>query len=273
MKKTMPAIPDRARLQMSSPGAKVDREHNIIRGYVVAEKGPFKSRRGQFDDESLRLVVSIMAASEPQGLKSRFTHPSMSDDGLGSFLGRAHNARLEDGKVKADLHLDRTAFDTPRGNLAKYVMDLAESDPDALSSSLVLNFEEIHTFDEDGRPKTDADGELIPPIWRPTKLLASDIVDTGDAVGGLLSAGVNVDGLPLAELWRGSEMLDRVFAGQTADTIRARCNAFLERYLAAKFGKQVKPTKKVAKQPKDDGRAKRARARLAELERKKPLKP
>lgn len=254
----MPLTPSRERLFASGPPIGVDRKNNIIRGYVLAQRGHFKSEgRGQFDDESLAKIVQLMQQKEPKGLKSRFTHPGLSSDGLGSFLGRVHNPRVDNDRVRGDLHLDRTAFDTPNGNLGKYVLDLAESDPDALSSSLVLSTEKIYILDEKGKQKTDDKGDPLPPIWRPTKLHFSDIVDTGDAVDGLLSAGVDVDGLPMAALWRGSELLDSVFAGQPAEVIRARCNAWLERYLSGRAGT-----------PALSSEGLRRRVRLAELEGK-----
>jgi hypothetical protein len=234
--KTMPVVPGRLSAPARSDAVGVDRENNVLRGYNVAQVGDFKSAgRGRFDDESLAAIHRLMRQN-PTGLKSRFTHPTMSDDGLGSFLGRARNPRVVGGSVKADLHFDASAFDTPRGNLAKYVMDLAASDPDAISSSLVLRADQVETIDERGRAALDADGEPIPPVWRPTKLLASDIVDTGDAVDGLLSAGIDPDGLPLGALWKGCEMLDRVFAGQPDDVVESRLRGFASKYLAHRRG-------------------------------------
>ena len=110
-------------------------------------------------------------------------------------------------------------------------MDLAESDPDALSSSLVLNYKETPQRDPRGKQLVGPEGKALPPLWTPTKLFASDIVDTGDAVDGLLS----VDALPDAELWAGVRLLDGAFAGQSAEVIRTRCLAWLEKYLACRF--------------------------------------
>jgi hypothetical protein len=160
----------------------------------------------------------------------------MSNDGLGTFLGRARNARLDGDRIRADLHFDTSAFATPKGDLAGYVLRLAESDPDALSSSLVVDTEKTYQLDEKGNPKIDEEGNELPPVWLPTKIYASDIVDEGDAVDGLLSAGVEVDRLRLSELWHGAEMLDRLFAGQSRDVVEARLLGFLERYLTRRYG-------------------------------------
>lgn len=211
----------------------VDRERNIINGYSVAELGAFKSvGRGEFDNAALSTIVKLMNES-PKGVKVRFTHPTLSNDGLGTFLGRAKNSRLDGSMVRADLHLDKTSFNTPNGDLGGYVMDLAESDPEAMSSSLVLDAEEEYRLERDGTPKKDKDGNMLPPLWRPTKIHASDIVDTGDAVhSGFLSA----EGLADKDVRYGAALLDRVFAGQTRRVVRARAEAWLDRYLTYRFG-------------------------------------
>jgi hypothetical protein len=253
-KKPMPAQTQWLRSLATSSGAKVgvDREQNAILGYVVAQEGVFKDRRGAFDMKSLRMIRDMMA-SEPKGLKSRFTHPDISGDGLGKFLGRVKNPRLDkilkplDGPnqpglsdnayreinvVRADLYLDPTCFDTPNGNLGDYVMRLAESDSDALSSSLVLRPDEEAQLDDRGKPLVDETGQPLPTLWRPLEIHASDVVDIGDAVDGFLS----IDGLPDAIVRKGTKLLDEQFGGQARDVIRERCLAYLDRYLDHKFG-------------------------------------
>lgn len=256
----MPKMPLEPRWERCgvSGSVQVDRVNKVLRGYVVAQRGPFKSKgRGEFDDHALGLIVSLMAAV-PAGLKSRFSHPTESDDGLGKFLGRVKNPRIDGDRVRGDLHLDPTSFETPSGNLGDYVLSLAESDPDALSSSLVLQAKKETRRNPDGTIMVDGDGYQLPPVWRPTKLHASDVVDTGDAVDGILSAdaaGVDVDGLPLGALWRGAELLDQVFDGQTREVVAARCQAWLLRYLDGKFGAESNPV------PDDEIRRRRARIR------------
>lgn len=238
----------------------VDKENNVLRGYVVAQEGPFKTPgRGEFDLQALRTIKTMINA-QALGLKSRFTHPSLSEDGLGKFLGRAKNGRLDkvnverDGQlvslhaVRADLHFDPTSLQTPpQGGkpYGFYVMNLAESDPDALSSSLVLQVEEEFRLEKDGTPKKDEAGNPLPPLWRPTKLHATDIVDEGDAVDGVLSANlaqVLAGGPELEKALRfdgparlGCQLLDKIFPGLSRATIREKCLAWLERYLALRF--------------------------------------
>lgn len=245
----MKANPEWLRASIQSRAVGVDREKNILRGYVIAQEGPFKSDgRGEFDRESLAAIVS-MGNAKSGGLKSRFTHPDMSNDGLGKFLGRARDLRMDKatdartGKqvaaVRGDLYFDKTALDTPPEGgkpLGIYVMDLAESDPDALSSSIVVVADQEYRRNKDGTLTTDKDGNELPPLWRPTAIHASDIVDTGDAVDGLLSANLDIERLPLSVLWKGSQLLDAVFLDQPRDVIEARLAAYVHRYLNRKFG-------------------------------------
>lgn len=246
--RTMPVEPGWQRSLATGRPVGVDRKGNILRGYVLAQEGPFKTPgRGEFDLAGLREIVRLGNA-RPSGLKARFTHPDMSNDGLGTFLGRAKRLSLGEARddrtgkavaaVRGDLHFDQTALDTPpKGGkpLGQYVLDLAESDPDALSSSLVLQANEEFRRQKDGTLATDDDGNELPPLWRPTALHASDIVDTGDAVDGLLSASLSVEGFPLEQLWQGARLLDGVFEGQSRAAVEARCLAFLHRYLDRKF--------------------------------------
>jgi hypothetical protein len=232
----------------------VDREKEVIYGYVVAQEGPFKSEgRGEFDREALETIVRLMAAA-PNGIKSRFTHPDMSGDGIGSFLGRAKlpwidrlAARDSEGElrtdpvfcVRADLHLDPSAHKAPKGNgvdLADYLMTICESDPDAVSTSLVLQTEEEYRIDAKGVPLVDDEGNDLPPLWRPTKIHASDWVCTGDAVDGALSQALSADGLPDGVVREAARLMDRQFMGKTRAFVWARCTAWLERYLERRFG-------------------------------------
>lgn len=251
---TMNTQPEWLRAGIASRAVGVDREANnglgVLRGYVIAQLGPFKSEgRGRFDLQSLKEIVEL-GNQKGRGLKSRFTHPDMSSDGLGKLLGRARDLRLDKAldartgeivpAVRGDLHFDKTAREQPPEGgrpLGDYVMDLAESDPEALSSSIVVK---PTMYVEDGKGKlVELDGEPPPgvtPLWRPKELHASDIVDTGDAVDGLLSSNIDVDNLPLAVLWKGERLLDAVFLDQPREVIEARLSAYVSRYLNRKFG-------------------------------------
>ena len=240
--KPMPARPAmlRAGIAHGRP-VRVDRQAEVIHGYTLAQEGPFKSQgRGEFDRAALQTIVTL-ANAHPKGLKCRFQHPSLSDDGLGKLVGRLDpgSAYLDkSGPVwlaRADLRVMPISHEALAGDIGKYVLDLAEQDPDAFSSSLVVEHDEEFRREKDGTLTRDAAGEVLPPLWRPTKLWATDVVDTGDAVDGLLSAqNLSVDDLPDALQRRGWEALDKLFAGQPADVVRERVAAYVERYVAAR---------------------------------------
>lgn len=250
------AQPKWLRADVKAKTGTVDREKGVVHGVILAEEGPFKDRRGEFDRQAIRKVVSL-AKMRPGGLKARFTHPNLSSDGLGKFLGRYHDVRSDtvlreasrdaDGKplvkemlvARGDLYLDKTALEDPPGGgkpLGIYVMDLSESDSDALGASLVLQTDQITRTDSKGRPLTDeSTGEELPPLWMPTALHAADVVDDGDATHSFLSADI-LAGLPDAIVRQGCQLLDAQFANQSREAIEARLSAFVARYLNHRFG-------------------------------------
>lgn len=222
----------------------VDREKEIINGYVVAQRGPFKSDgRGEFDDQALAKIVELGNAA-PAGLKVRLSHPTESDDGAGKFLGRSKHFRLDGDKVRADLHIAGSSHKTPSGDLGGYVMDRAEEDPTSFGSSLVLRTDKQMRLNADGTRMLGPDGQPLPPLWRPTELHASDVVDEGDAVhDGFLS----VEDLPDAMYWQASAQLDRLFLGKEKAFATERLHLFVQRYLSSRFpvDEQASPTVKL----------------------------
>jgi len=198
---------------------------------VVAQEGIFKDERGKFTKRSLEKIVELGNA-ESKGVRVRFGHPTLSDDGLGKFMGRATNFRIESDSgmlsVRADMSMNDTAMSPPPNGgrpLGEYVMELADTDPDAFSSSLALYVEELDPEDE---------GE--PNVWIPRRLVASDVVDTGDAVDAFLSPE-QIDDLPTGIVHNATKLIDRQFEGQPRDVTEARLTAFVERYLSYRYGK------------------------------------
>lgn len=245
----IPTKPEWLKVGVKSNDVGVDRENKVIRGMVMAQEGTFleSDPRGRFNAKSIKKLVS-MGRKNSQGLKSRFTHPSLSSDGLGSFLGRVKNIRQDtvtvkrDGEItpllamRGDLHLAEAAFSSPRGNLGDYVLDLAEEDSDALSSSLVLQPQEIEELDSDGKPLLDeATGEPLPPLWMPISLHASDIVDEGAAVDGLLSA-VGAGELRDDVVRQGFALLSGFLPGQPREVVEARLQSWMDKALSMRFG-------------------------------------
>lgn len=134
----------------------------IIRGVSLAAEGEALGHGLWLDAEMIATVAS-MSQSET-GLKSRFTHPGMSSDGMGRHLGRLHGVKVVGNKAVGDLHFAKSAHDTPDGNLAEYVMTLTEEDPEAAGLSIVFerDMEAERSFQESHQEEyeyTDYSGE------------------------------------------------------------------------------------------------------------------
>jgi len=89
------------------PPARVDREGGVIYGAAMMQTGDLNSgdvRPFTADSETLQQVEQLGNAAR-NGIKARFTHPNMSNDGMGSYLGRWTNFRIDGDTVRADLHI------------------------------------------------------------------------------------------------------------------------------------------------------------------------
>ncbi|QDT07799.1 hypothetical protein K227x_62270 [Rubripirellula lacrimiformis] len=133
-----------ARATVDASAVQCDREGGrfgagIIHGVSMIAMGEALGHEYWIDAETLAQVHSLAMAANEAGTKARFTHPGMSSDGMGRLLGRLHDPRIEGGRVLADLHLAKLAHDTPDGDLAEYVMSLADEDPTAAGLSIVFH--------------------------------------------------------------------------------------------------------------------------------------
>jgi hypothetical protein len=158
----------------------VDEDAKVIHGYVVAQLGPFKTGRGEFDADGLAAIVRLINA-QPDGIVVNYGHHENvgSPDAMDAFLGRAKNARIDRDRVRADLHFNDVAFMSHNGGTSRgeRLMQRAKTDPGSYASSLVLA--------ADKRPSKRGQ----PPTWHPVAIQSSDLVYIGDAVhGGILSA-------------------------------------------------------------------------------------
>lgn len=212
-----------------------------IRGRVVAELGVFKDQRGEFDGESLQ-AISDLGNQAPKGLKSNFKHPTMSDDGLGKLLGRDTGFQLDasESKVRSQhFVLSSVAMKPPPEGggtpYGEYIAELAISDPQAFSSSLVLNYKPEYRYDDDGERQREPDGQLKPAIWRPTRLWAIDCVSVGDAVDDFLSMDELSEN---DQVIRQANLLITQFFDMdeiTPEALTTRLNGFTEKLVAFHF--------------------------------------
>lgn len=179
-------------LRASAPlaGGKVDRDAGMIRGMVLAQEGPFKTQRGRFDSAALGAIAKLVNKSD--GVPSHYGHPGRDGNTPHPYLGMVSNARVDGDKVRGDLAFAKSAYEVPvLGNLAGYVMQRTEDNARSISSSLGLFADKVPETTRAGRSKLGEDGQPLPPLWKPTEILTSDIVGVGDAVDSLLSATTN----------------------------------------------------------------------------------
>lgn len=180
-------MPELLTLRSSWRGAiGVDREARMIRGMVLAEAGPLKSGRGEFDEQALDQVAELINAAG--GVDSHLGHGHVFGQDPGTFLGVLTDAVVDrspkPARIRGNLTFSKAASMSPSGDLAAYVMQLADERPQSISSSLVL-FADLET-----RPPLKRGGKNVDqlPLLRPLEVRGSDIVTRGDAVNRLLSA-------------------------------------------------------------------------------------
>ena len=221
----------------------------LIRGFAVITRGEALGEDMWVDADFLQNTTDAINAAGVRGIKSRFTHPNLSGDGLGKVLGRVKNGRVSGDRVIADQHFIESAHNAPDGDLAKFVMDLAENDPDLFGASIAFRVdqpavEEFMAAHQDGRGRFDSPDRRNTknlPHFRLAELRAIDVVDEPAA---------NPDGL----FHRGAEMVKEADAllgyalglNDTApELVRLeldpeRVSAYIKRFLAG-HGLQVVP--------------------------------
>jgi hypothetical protein len=185
-----------------SNGVRVDRTGGkygagVIYGASLTTSGEALGHGEWLDDEFVQSVAQATGESKT-GLKVRFTHPGLSADGLGTFMGRAFAGRLSGNQALADIHFAKSSHSTPDGDLADYVMTLAEEDPEAFAMSIVFASDvgaedrfHADNEDENGEFKSpDPNNAHNLPHVRLASLRAVDFVDEPAAnPGGLFHRG------------------------------------------------------------------------------------
>ena len=212
-----------------APTQGVDRKKNCIMGAKVIQLGAINDERPWVVDATTMAQVIKMGNQTKSGLKARYTHPNLSDDGLGSFLGRWKNFRQHNDAVIADLYISDSAFESPRGDLGGYILDLAENDPDMFGVSLAsIIDEELMAKERDAVPPSK-DGEDKPRLspLRFKRLYAADAVDTPAATrDGLFASEIDEHTLPELATF----VMDHFFIGSPRHEVLARFEAFLGKY-------------------------------------------
>lgn len=197
----------------------------LIRGFSVIAKGEALGHDLWIDDEFLSQVEKAVLSAKG-GTKARFTHPGMSGDGMGKMTARVFGASTKGDKVFADAHMLKSAHKTPDGDLAGYVMDLAEEDAEAFGASISFMHdypaEKKFMLDHGAKIVTDEDGysywdltDYKSPDPKNLKNLPHARLKSLRAVDFVDSPAANPDGLfhagPFELLENGESLLDFVF--------------------------------------------------------------
>jgi hypothetical protein len=233
----------RARVATGEPSVERDGGlygFGVIRGVSIITQGEALGHDMWIDTEFLQ-SVSDAANAKNAGLKARFTHPGLSGDGLGTMLGKVTDARVSGSQVVGDLHFIESATKTPDGNLADYVMTLAEDTPEDFGLSIVFSVDpeqmaahsEANTFN--GRfVSPDEHNKDNYPHARMSQLRAVDVVDEPAAnPDGLFhrkqEAAAEADAVMSYALGLSSERPTVQALGIDADRVKAAVHRFLSR--------------------------------------------
>lgn len=111
----------------------------LILGISVVTAGEAKGHEVWLDKSFVADVVR-MGNNNPQGIKARFGHPTMSAEALGTYLGQFTNFRIsKDGRqALADLQLNEAAKVSPNGDLYEWILTMAKTAPEQLGASIVF---------------------------------------------------------------------------------------------------------------------------------------
>jgi len=215
--------------------------HGYITGLSVITRGEASGHDMWIDADFLSDVTAAGNAANA-GLKARFTHPGQSSDGLGTYLGKYHNFRTEGDRVVADLHFQESASNTPDGDLAAYVRQLAIDAPDSFGVSIVFDADpsamELHQLEntQGGRfVSPDEDNRNNYAHARLSRLRAADVVDDPAAnPDGLFHRHAQIaqdaDGLFEYALGLRDDKPDLVALSVDGDRVKAALHRFLSRH-------------------------------------------
>jgi hypothetical protein len=215
----------------------VDAAAGVLRGVSAIQAVEALGHGMTCDEVTLEQVRDAINAT-PAGMKVRFTHPGMCEDGTGKLLGKGTNARIAGGKVLFDLKLAAAAKTSPQGNLWQHVVDLATESPQDVGFSIAAEgrpfwkmadgTEQPVRYDDEGA-QVPAPAGALPglPRFRLRKLRSIDLVDEPAANRDGLFADTSSS---LGE--EAFHEIDRFLQqnGLTAE----RAHSFAQRYFAAR---------------------------------------
>ena len=160
--------------EFAQPDLKVDASNGVIKDVAIVTAGEAKGH-GIFLDQSFVEDVVRMGNEFPQGVKCRFGHPTLSNEALGTYLGRFKNFRVKQDKAIGDLYLDDVAKQSPNGDLYSWITAMAAKNPDQFGTSIIfIPDESYQVIEGERKPVSDDDAPVYATI---KELCAADLVD------------------------------------------------------------------------------------------------
>ena len=141
----------------------IDAENEVLHDVQITLEGEAKGHGIWLDRKFCEAVAEQGNATGDVGVKTRYGHPAMCSDAIGTELGRAKNFRVVDfertieGKtvkcagVVADVYLLKSAHAAPQGDIAKHVLETAKEDPGQFGQSIVFTYSDWKVKDADGK--------------------------------------------------------------------------------------------------------------------------
>jgi hypothetical protein len=194
-------------------GSRVNFESRTITDVIMCQVGEAKGHGVHLEQSFIEAGIAYANKHHASiGLKCRFGHPAMSNDALGTEVGRFKNFRVVDDKMVADLHIYQSANLSPtHPGAGDWILSMADEDPAAIMCSIVFVPGKKYQYDDHGNkfylkvnyadygPRyntEDPNQKFDPskPIFIELKeLMATDLVDYGAATDKLFSAIANPD--------------------------------------------------------------------------------
>ena len=190
----------------------VDADKHTLKDAVLIRPGEALGHGVWIDAAFCADIAARGAQAGDKGLKARFGHPNMCSEALGTFLGRWKATRIDEGSfVRGDLHLSSTAAESPKGDLRKYVEEMAAKEPGHFGASIVFSMDQKAMCDfvlANGATESGEEIDLSAfkspdpanvknlPHARCAALHAADLVDDPAATDGMFSgaAGLSLAG-------------------------------------------------------------------------------
>ena len=184
--------------------ASVDAEKHTLHDAVMIRPGEALGHDLWIDAQFCQDVIARANERGDKGLKARFGHPNMCSEALGTFLGRWKGLKADAaGRVTGDLFLSSTAAESPKGDLRKYVEEMAAKEPEHFGASIVFSRDEeaenafmqahlrpeSHMGDPEGQKfqSPDPANTRNLPHARCAELHAADLVDDPAATDGMFA--------------------------------------------------------------------------------------